>query len=248
MSFDSYYWHEWDIPDPRLGELRRKLASGEGGVDAFLELLQSDSVVAVGVALDHYRYEESLTRFGRDNPFEELEPTILEVARRVLAAPPHGMSHASALRVLGDLGDSDDGHTIASILRAGATHEVVSAALWAAGAALSDTEEEDQELVEALSGVIFDESRRMQDRVDAILAFSHMENETVGIILARSARLPHEEIQVEALAHLIDYHSDAQLETVEDVVNSWAQDVGPVKEQILRSFRAAKAARKKKLS
>ncbi|MFG2520039.1 hypothetical protein [Streptomyces sp. NPDC048527] len=95
MSFDSYYWHEWDIPDPRLGELRRKRASGEGGVDTFFELLRSDSVVAVGVALDHYRYEESLTRFGRDNPFEELEPTVLEVARGVLATPPHGMSHAS---------------------------------------------------------------------------------------------------------------------------------------------------------
>ncbi|MFB7991417.1 hypothetical protein ACFC4G_01090 [Streptomyces sp. NPDC056002] len=248
MSFDSYYWHEWNIPDPRLAELRRELASGEGGVDTFSELLRSDSVVAVGVALDHYRYEESLTRFGQGNPFEELEPIILEVARTTLATPPHGMSYASALRVLGDLGDSDDSRTIASILRTSASQEVVSAALWAAGAALSYTEEEDEELVRAISEVIFDESRRMQDRVDAVLAFSQVENETVGIILARSARVPHEEIQVEALALLIDYYMDSQLETVEDVVNSWSQDVGPVKEQIVRSFNVAKAAREKKLS
>jgi len=248
MSFDSYYWREWDISDPRLGGLRRKLASGEAGVDAFLELLQSDSFVAVGVALDHYRYEESLTRFGRDNPFEELEPTILEVARRVLAAPLHGMSHASALRVLGDLGDSDDSRTIATILRTSASHEVVSAALWAAGAALSYTEEGGKELVRALSDVIFDELRRTQDRVDAVLAFSGVENEAVGNLLARAARVTHEEIQVEALALLIDYYMDSHFETVEDVVNSWSQDVGPVKEQILRSFDAAKAARKKKLS
>ncbi|AQW48445.1 hypothetical protein ACIQPP_49095 [Streptomyces violaceusniger] len=151
MTFDSFYWAEYATQDAHLDEVRTRLASGTVGVDGFLELLQSDSVVAVGVALDHYRYEQSLTRFGRTHPYAEYESNVLEVARRVLVMPPYssedadggdvGLNHASALRVLGDLGDSSDASVISAILRADNSSEVFSSALWAAGAALLDSDD-----------------------------------------------------------------------------------------------------------
>ncbi|MFI7412594.1 hypothetical protein ACIBU0_28365 [Streptomyces sp. NPDC049627] len=257
MTFDSFYWAAYATQDAHLDEVRARLASGAVGVDGFLELLQSDSVVAVGVALDHYRYQQSLTRFGGPHPYEEHESTVLEVARRVLTTPPYpsedaeggdvGLNHASALRVLGDLGDSTDAGVISAMLSADNSSEVFSSALWAAGAALLDSDEvdpPDAQLVDAISGVIFDESRRMKDRVDALLAFNHVQDDAVGEILARVARLPHKELEVEALALLIGYYLDAHRSTIEEVIASWSsQDVDGIREQILLAFEAAKKRR-----
>ncbi|MDC0767014.1 hypothetical protein [Streptomyces sp. HD] len=260
MTFDSFYWAAYGTQDAHLDEVRARLASGTVGVDGFLELLQSDSVVAVGVALDHYRYEQSLTRFGGPHPYEEYESTVLEVARRVLTMPPYpprdagdaeggdvGLNHASALRVLGDLGDSSDASVISAVLRADNSPEVFGAALWAAGAALLDSDDvdpPDAQLVDVIAEVIFDESRRMKDRVDALLAFNHVQNADVGEILARVARLPHKELEVEALALLIGYYLDAHRSTVEEVIGSWSShDVDGIRKQILLAFEAAKNRR-----
>ncbi|RVU28512.1 hypothetical protein EOT10_01085 [Streptomyces antnestii] len=257
VKFDSHYWAEYTTQDRRLDEVRARLASGAVGVDGFLALLRSDSVVAVGVALDHYRHEQSLTRFGGSNPYEEFEETVLEVARRSLTMPPYppedfeggdmGLNHASALRVLGDLGDSSDASAISAMLRTGESSEVFSAALWAARAALLDSDEADPpdaELVRDIEGVVFDEDRGMKDRVDALMAFNHVQDRSVGEILARVARLPHPELEVEALALLIGYYLDTHLATVEEVIDSWKpEDVDGVRQQIVRGFDAAKRRR-----
>ncbi|MER5615057.1 hypothetical protein [Streptomyces sp. NPDC002215] len=259
MTFDSHYWAEYATEDRRLDEVRALLASGAAGGEGFLELLRSDSVVAVGVALDHYRHEQSLTRFGGSNPYEEFETSVLEVARRVLTMPPYpsgdveggdmGLNHASALRVLGDLGDFSDASTISAMLRTGESSEVFSAALWAASAALIDSDEADPpdaELVAAIAGVVFDEAMNMKDRVDALMAFNHVQDDSVGEILARVARLPHKELEVEALALLIGYYLDSHYATIEEVTDSWSsQDVDGIRKQILLGFDAAKKRRAK---
>ncbi|MFJ2202811.1 hypothetical protein [Streptomyces violaceusniger] len=94
-----------------------------------------------------------------------------------------------------------------------------------------------------IGGVIFGESRRMKDRVDALSAFNHVQDDVVGETLARVARFRHKRLEVEALSLLISYYFDAYRSTIEEIGSWSSQDVDGIRKQILLGFEAAKKRR-----
>lgn len=248
MGFDSYHWQDFSLPDPPLAEHRAKLASGRGGPEDFLGLLHSGDPVAVGIALDHYKQAESLTRFGGCHPYGEHDVAVRETARRVLAESPYpadegdgdepGLNHASALLVLAHLATSDDGDRIAEIVRTGPPPAVMSAAGQAAARVLLASESLSSNLVEALSTVLLDESGRTRDRLDALNAFRYVSDERIGDILGHAAHTRDEKVQAEVVATLVSNFLGTRRDVVEEVTASWMPHPTRVQERILRAMEA----------
>lgn len=120
-SFHSYYWKIEDL-ERKDAEAARILTQGDDAAStpaAFERLLASDSPAARGVALDQYAHHEARGRFGTSNPLRQYRDRVLGEARAQLRSPPVtatsplgtvtvGANHASALGVLGRLGDASD--------------------------------------------------------------------------------------------------------------------------------------------
>ncbi|MFF5437698.1 hypothetical protein [Streptomyces achromogenes] len=252
MGFDSYHWREFPLTDPQLAEHRTKLASGRGGTEDFLALLHSGDPVAVGIALDHYKQAEALTRFGNSRiPYSEYEGAVRETARRVLAEPPYpardegdewGLNHASALLALAHVATAEDGDRIADVLRSRPSPAVMNAAGQAAARVLTTAREPDGKLVDALGGVLLDESRRTRDRLDALGAFRYVKGERIGDILVRAGRTHDEKVQAEVVAVLVGNHLASRLDVIKRITQAWTPNPSRVQERILRALEAAERA------
>ncbi|WP_181795147.1 hypothetical protein [Streptomyces sp. WELS2] len=253
MGFDSYHWREFSLPDPQLAQHRVKLASGRGGSEDFLALLHSADPVAVGIALDHYKQAENLTRFGDSRfPYSEYEGAVRETARRVLAEPPYpsrdegedewGLNHASALLALAHIATPEDGDRIADVLRTRPSPVVMHAAGQAAARVLTLSREPDGKLVDALGVVLLDESRRTRDRLDALGAFRYVKGERIGDILVRAARTRDEKVQAEVVAVLVSNHLASRLDVIKKITEAWTPNPSRTQERILRALAAAERA------
>ncbi|MEU6575097.1 hypothetical protein [Streptomyces sp. NPDC046805] len=245
MGFDSYHWREYSLPDPQLAEHRARLASGRGGPDDFLALLHGGDPVAVGVAFDQYKEEEALTRFGGSHPYGEHGDAVRDMARQVLAQPPHpaeeedaddaGLNHASALLVLAHLATGDDSDRIADILRSRPSSAVMGAVGRAAACALMESSDLNDNLVDALSEVLLDEARGMRERLGA---FSYVKGERVAGVLARAAHTADEKVQAEAVVILATHHLTTHGNVVEEVTASWSHQPSRLQARILRDLDA----------
>lgn len=251
MGFDSYHWQEFSILDSQLVETRDNLSSGRGGISDFLALLGSDDPVAVGVALDHYKQAEALTRFGGSHPFGGHDADVRDVARRVLEQPPYpsadeddepALNHASALLVLGHLATADDSDRIAGIVRSRPSPLVMNAAGQAAACALMASEDLSDNLVDAVASVLLDESGGTRERLDALRAFASLKAPRIGGILARAARTDDEKLQAEVIATLANHFLTTHLDVIEEVTTSWAPNSSRLQARILQAVEAAKPA------
>ncbi|MGW4883957.1 hypothetical protein [Streptomyces murinus] len=250
MGFDSYHWQEFSLPDPQLAEHRMKLASGRGGPEDFLALLHSGNPVAVGVALDHYKQSEALTRFGGSQPpYGQYDGAVRETARQVLAEPPYpaheegedewGLNHASALLALAHLGTAEDGDRIADVLRTRPSPAVMHAAGQAAARVLLASRDLGGNLVDALGMVLLDESGRTRDRLDALGAFRYVRNERIGDVLVRAGRTSDEKVQSEVVAVLVSNHLPSRLDAIREITDAWTPHPSRIQERILRALEAA---------
>jgi hypothetical protein len=248
MGFDSYHWREFSLSDPRLAEHRMRLASGRGGPEDFLALLHSGDPVAVGIALDHYKQAEALTRFGDSRfPYSEYERAVRETARRVLAEPPYpardedesGLNHASALLALAHVATAEDGDRIAAVLRTRPSPAVMNAVGQAAARVLTVSRAPGGTLVDALGAVLLDESRRTRERLDALGAFRHVKGERIGDILVRAGHTRDEKVQAEVVAVLVSNHLTSRLDVIKKITEAWTPNPTRVQERILRALEAA---------
>ncbi|MGW6013395.1 hypothetical protein [Streptomyces sp. NPDC055210] len=250
MSFDSYHWEDFSVLDPGIAEHRENLFSGSGQPSDFLALLCSGDPVGVGVALDQYSEAEALTRFGTANPYGAHHLAVREAARRVLEDPPYpseadgdeGLNHASALLVLAHLATAEDGDRIADILRTHPTPVVMNAAGRAARCALMASETLNENLIDALSAILLDESMSTRERLDVLSAFAYLRDETVGDILARTVRTPDTKLQVEVAVILASHFLATHMEIVDEITAAWPKSPSPTQARILRAVDAAKNA------
>ncbi|TDD91464.1 hypothetical protein [Actinomadura rubrisoli] len=239
----SIHWRSAAPESPRLLQAHRELrapTSEEAHRQAFRTMLHSGRTAAVGIALDHFRDGEGLTRFGLDA--EPFRPDVLAIARRILARPPSpehgGADHASALDVLALLAEPEDAPLIAAALRRrDSAPPLRERAIRAAQDCLDRWDEPDDRVVAALEELIFDPSAAMDDRTLAVMALFDVPGPRVTAVLLRAARSSVLPVQVEGTLgltydHLIDQYRDL----VRVIVASWpGGDDEPARAWLARS-------------
>ncbi|MFJ6381026.1 hypothetical protein ACIQI7_13640 [Kitasatospora sp. NPDC092039] len=238
MSFDSYHWWGCRLDNSELDDARAGLASGTGGKagdhDAFRTLLRSGDTVAVGIALDHYHHADSTGRYGAENPFADDAAEVLDRARKILESPPSpasttgaehdGADHASALLAMLNLARPEDSGLIASALRQATTANSTEAAALVAGTVLEESATLDQELVDALSDILFEDSNSPAERLHALMAFANVRSAEAARVAARAIELSDFRLQAHAALILARRHLPAYRTLVERVVASWPKD------------------------
>lgn len=221
----STYWQGTDPPGPGLLQAHREMrapTSERAHRRAFRTMLHSGLVPAVGIALDHFRHTEGLTRFNLDTGAFRL--AVLALARHLLtlspsaanASPETGAvaSHASALDVLALLAEPEDAALLAAALRRRDTPPLVrERAISTAQDCLDRWDAPDDRVVAALEELTFDPSATMDDRTLAVTALFDVPGPRVTAVLLRAAHSSVLPIQIEGALgltydHLIDQHRD----------------------------------------
>ncbi|MEU5609962.1 hypothetical protein AB0H03_14710 [Streptomyces sparsogenes] len=248
MKFNTYHWWGSPLDDPILERARAALASESPDVEAFSKLLRSGHTAAVGTALDHYAHAESTSRFTGGNPYSDYAAEVLEVSREILSNPPSpksetgaekdGADHASALVVMLNLARPEDSDLIASALRQATTTSVEVAATMAASKVLSESSVLNQNLVDALCDIIFDESKSTDERLDALRAFNDAMSPQAAEVAARALATDDIDLQMHAALILATHHLSNYREAVEQVVASWPKDAPYPAEFVLDALHA----------
>ncbi|HEU4727813.1 MAG TPA: hypothetical protein VFT22_07995 [Kofleriaceae bacterium] len=231
MTFDSYHWRGAVLGTPEL-ERARALVSSSQDRASFEQLLRSDDVAAVGIALDQYRYGEATERWGVASPFAQYRDEVAARARRVLREPPSpgseralpGANHASALNALANLIEPEDAGLVVSALAGTPTADVRCAATAAAGYVLRNAADPDERLTAALEKIVFDDALPSGERIDALGSLANASAAVVTAILLRVLELPDVKLQAHAALHLLDRDQGAHREVVQRVAHTWPAD------------------------
>ncbi|MBD2766285.1 hypothetical protein IC235_00070 [Hymenobacter sp. BT664] len=207
----------------------------EQKLDSFKRLLESDSVIAQGIAFDQFFYVESLTRFGSSNPYWQYSEQLLRKAREQLKNPPVtvdkskekaivGANHASALGVLAHLGQERDISLIEPILRSACDSSVLDMGFGAAEQCLRDTENPYPEIIAALSQIIFAEERDLDIRAAAIRAFSGYMVPEVEEVLVKATKQCPLPVSAHAAWLLSARNFQKHLALLEEISKAWPDD------------------------
>ncbi|MGW0969968.1 hypothetical protein [Streptomyces sp. NPDC002516] len=236
----STYWQDTDPSGPELRRAHHEMRAPtdeEAYRQAFRAMLDSTSVPAVGIALDHFCDREGLGRFCLDTgPFRS---DVLARARHLLALPPveAGVGHASALDVLARLaGPGDAGLLAVALGRRDVAPQVRTRAIRAAQDCLDRWEAPESPVVAALEEIAFDAAAAMEHRVLAIIALHGATGPRATAVFLRAARSDVLPLQVEGALgltqdHLIDRHRDL----VRTLLASWPdQDAAPRRPWLVR--------------
>ncbi|MEU9125420.1 hypothetical protein AB0C96_37290 [Streptomyces sp. NPDC048506] len=195
--------------------------------------LGSEDVDVVRGALDDYQSAQANTRWGVDNPYWPLADEVRFAARGLLARPPSGHSHASALTVMWHLAEEEDADLIADALEGAPDAEVWEMALLAAGTALTEGEEPNRRLLALITAMALDESLDVRDRKKAMHALDDLDLPEVEDLIVRLSESSDLELQVYAVGWLatplrLRVHRDR----VRRLAESWPQDAGREAERI----------------
>jgi hypothetical protein len=238
-QFKSYYWTPQDLETKGLRRAYQQFFSSdstlEQKLESFKRLLESDSVIAQGIAFDHFFYTESLSRFGSSNPYWQYSEQLLSQAREQLKNPPVtvtkpkekaivGANHASALGVLAHLGQEHDISLIEPILRSSCDINVLDMGFWAARQCLRDTENLYPEIIVTLSQIVFDEERDLDIRAAAISAFSDYMVPEVEEVLVKAAKQCPLPVSANAAWLLSGQNFQKHLALLEEVSKAWPDD------------------------
>ncbi|MFI7135866.1 hypothetical protein ACIBQ1_60190 [Nonomuraea sp. NPDC050153] len=212
--------------DEALTELR-KPSGREAYLRAFSTLLHSEDADAVCAALDDYRHEEALTRFGGSNPLEPFANEVLFVARDLLSRPAAPDVHASALNVLGNLAECEDVDLIADALDAATDADVLANGLSAATAALMDELGPNPRLLAMIIAMVLDETLDVDTRCEALSALDQVDAPEVDDLLVRASESGEQALQISAAIRLsMPGRIRAHRERVERLVASWPENMG----------------------
>ncbi|MEW9520575.1 hypothetical protein [Streptomyces tubercidicus] len=251
MTFDTYHWKDYEFNDPELEAARSAVESGDD-LDAFLKLLHSSEIAAVGTALDHYAYRESTKRFSGHNPFHSQAHAVLQQARALLAKPPmmrsetgarrDGAEHASALMVLLNLAEPTDSGLIANAMRHARNINVIEAAAMAAGTAMSRTSVPDSDLVDALCATIFDNTRATAERAEALKAFDDVTGPEAAKIAVAAIRSNDSNLLAHGALILATHHFATHRDLIEETIANWPDDASYPAEFVQDALEAAENA------
>ncbi|MER7202318.1 hypothetical protein CG723_01305 [Streptomyces sp. CB01635] len=235
-KFDTYHWQGRHLEDPELEEARIELVSpqsGDAARHAFTRLLCSDSIQAMGIALDHYHYALSGERHGMASLFAPYASDVLECARKILRRPPVSATYeasaidkaacASALLVLVNEATPEDSDLIARSIEEAPGPDALSAALGAAGTILDSVREPSPRLVAVMERLIFDESVDFDERLEALQALAQGSSPVVMAVLVRASALEDLELQVTAVQGLGFHDMGTYRGLVEERSASWPE-------------------------
>lgn len=208
----SRHWRDSLLGDERLEAAAAEL-SNPSGLDslrgAFTTLLHSDSVAAVGIALDYYRSYEAMGRHGYDNPFEEHDDDVLRRSRELLVLPPVSPSdepiakvfaanHASALDGLMNLAEPEDADLLVQVLRTASTSNVRLGVVSAAVCAFEDNPMPSEPLIDLLAELAADSSADYHTRSAAISSLGSAESRRAYDALVRVTAADDENLRAQA--------------------------------------------------
>lgn len=238
-QFKSYYWIPQDLETKGLRRAYQQFLSNdstrEQKLESFQRLLKSDSVIAQGIAFDHFFYTESLTRFGSSNPYWQYSEQLLSQAREQLKNPPVtvtkpkekavvGANHASALGVLAHLGQENDISLIEPILRSSRDINVLDMGFRAVGQCLKNTKNVYPEIILTLSQLVFDEESDLGTRAAAIGAFSDYIVPEVEEVLVKAATQCPLPISAHAAWLLSVRNLKKHLALLQELSKTWPDD------------------------
>ncbi len=193
----------------------------------FSARLESDDVDVVREALDDYQSAQADTRWGVDNPYWPLAGEVRFAARDLLAQPPSGRSHASALTALWHLAEAEDADLIADVLEGAPDDEGREMALLAAGTALAAGEEPNRRLLALVTARVLDEGLDVRDRRDAMSALDDLDLPEIDDLLVRLSESPELDLQVYAAGCLATpLRLRAHRDRVRRLAESWPEDAG----------------------
>lgn len=235
-KFDTYHWQGRRLEDPELEEARLELVSPQSGDvarHAFMRLLRSDSIPAVGIALDHYHYALSGERHGMSSLLASHASDVLQCVRKILqrplpsatddAAATDSAARASALLVLVNEATPEDSDLIARNIEEAPGPDALSAALGAAGTILDSVREPVPRLVAAVERLVFDDSLDFDERLEALQALAQGSSPDVLAVMVRASALEDLELQVTAVQALGFHDMGAYRGLVEERAASWPE-------------------------
>lgn len=193
----------------------------------FSSRLESDDIEVVRGALDDYRQAQADTRWGVDNPYWPLANEVRFAARDLVARPPSGGSHASALTVLWHLAEEEDADLIADVLEGTPDTGARQMGLLAAGTALAAGDEPNRRLLGLITAMVLDERLGVEDRKDALRALDDLDSPEVEDLVVRMSESPELELQICAACHLVTPRRlRVHRERVGRLVKAWPEDAG----------------------
>jgi hypothetical protein len=238
-DFVSYYWTPETLGSQELTRVFQQLVSEESvpedKANLLHVLLESKSVVAQGIAFDHFFYAESLSRYGVDNPYQPYRDDLLVKAREQLRGPAVtnaapdgtpvvGANHASAFGVLAHLGTKRDLDLIAPILKTSDDVNVLFTGCLAAQRSLSMTKKDHPAIMSGLARIILGKEWPEDLRIMAISSLDAYDNPAADVTLLSAARELSLPISAYA-AHLIALRDlEKYRGLLQEIVGNWPED------------------------
>lgn len=194
MRFHSFFWDGASLSpelERAVDTLNRGRAPSAERQRLLRELLDSDTVAARGIALDHYSLAQAEARQGDvDREFlDAVGDAVRECARRELASPPYhrldggepqrGANHASAFYAMWHLATAADAQRLADALLANDDPAVLEYGLTAAETALFHAEAGAPYLAAVLHRLATSSSLTPELRAGAIVALAASHDDTV---------------------------------------------------------------------
>jgi hypothetical protein len=236
MAFHTYYWHGSPMGDPELERARAELSepsNAEAFESAFLALLRSGWIPAIGTALDHYDYADSTSRYGSRNALAAHADEVREQARNLLRGPPlpaeavgaseDGANHASALGALANLAEPEDADLVADAVTTATTPSVSSAATSAARTVLERSDQPSVRLIGLLGSIAADPNVPTDERIAALRALGGAKSTDAEDLVLRAIGSDDLDLQVNAALLLAHHNLDRHRALLENVAGNWPE-------------------------
>ena len=187
VFYRYYNWYPSEISDPRLGQAFILMICSDklsACLDGFYQLLMSDEIDIIHIALEQFCYIEKNTRFGLTNHYLTYLPDILAKTRELLTKPHLlwtdkkgqdvvGTADISALSTIKFIGEKQDVSLIKNILSSHSTnHRIIQECRLALRFFSSRFElPYDEQLIKLLKQIVLNDDLEISDRVDTLIVF-----------------------------------------------------------------------------
>ena len=238
-DFISYYWAPETLEDTSLNQAFQKLIDSESTTKeklfAFETLIENDSVIAKSIAFDHFFYNESITRHGKENPFLYYKDKLIENARNILKGQSitsitptgeqiFGANYASALGILVHFSEEKDIELIRPILLNSSDIAVLFAGFMAVGRCLSTIKKYDLQIITSITRIIHEDQWPEQLKVMAINALRDYETPEVEEFLVEVSKTCTLPISAYAAKILGSRNLARYRDLLQELVDSWPED------------------------
>lgn len=236
MESLSLFWKGALVPEPERAILLRlhdNALSVAQHKEALVRLLESDNVIARGVALDYYSMAQADLRHGNEPVVDDVvDAAARACALRELAAQPyeraeseaqlqHGANHASALHAMWHNAAADDAPLLARVLGESSEEAVLQEGVKVAHAVLYREPVAHAGLVEVLVHLARQRGLDSEIRAGAISAIGSADDEAVLPVIIEVLRDPELAVSAAAARSLLERDLSRYRPRVEPIVAAW---------------------------